>query len=141
MAVRGITAAIVLSAVASVHATSSEDKVMARGDYLVNTIVACGNCHTEQTPNGPNAQMRLAGTFLIEEPAFKAYAPNITPDKETGIGHYSKADLIRAIRDGIRPDGTLIGPPMPFAMYRGDENASDWPDVDDKLGEWSLLYL
>jgi mono/diheme cytochrome c family protein len=91
---------------------------MQRGDYLVNSIVACGNCHTQQTPAGPNDKLRLAGTFLIEEPVFKAYAPNITPDKETGIGNWTKAQLIRAIREGKRPDGSVIGPPMPFGLYR-----------------------
>jgi hypothetical protein len=58
--------------------------------------------------------MRLAGGFLIEEPAFRAYAPNITQDIETGIGSWSDEEIIRAIREGVRPDGTIIGPPMPI---------------------------
>ena len=98
---------------------SAAQSAMERGAYLVESIVACGNCHTEQTPKGPNPSKRLAGTFLIEEPAFTAYAPNITPDRDTGIGHYSKADLVRAIREGKRPDGRIIGPPMPIGLYRG----------------------
>ena len=98
---------------------SAAQSAMERGAYLVESIVACGNCHTEQTPQGPNPSKRLAGTFLIEEPAFTAYAPNITPDRDTGIGHYSKADLVRAIREGKRPDGRIIGPPMPIGLYRG----------------------
>jgi mono/diheme cytochrome c family protein len=94
------------------------ETLMERGDYLVNSIVACGNCHTQQTPAGPNLKLRLAGTFLIEEPMFKAFSPNITPDKQTGIGTWSKAQLIRAIREGKRPDASLLGPPMPFGLYR-----------------------
>lgn len=91
-----------------------------RGAYLVNGIVACGNCHTPQTPQGPQPGMELAGGTPMNEPgAFLAYASNITPDRETGIGGWSKKDLIRAIREGIRPDGSLIGPPMPFELYRG----------------------
>ena len=62
--------------------------------------------------------MRLAGTFVIEEPEFKAYAPNITQDRETGIGNWSDEEIMRAIREGIRPDGTIIGPPMPIPSYR-----------------------
>jgi mono/diheme cytochrome c family protein len=95
------------------------ESLLQRGDYLVNSIVACGNCHTQQTPTGPNMKKRLAGTFLIKEPVFTAYAANITPDQDTGIGTWSKAELIRAIREGLRPDGTIIGPPMPFGLYRG----------------------
>lgn len=90
-----------------------------RGRYLVESIVACGNCHTPQGPNGPVAGMTLAGGFLIEEKAFTAYAPNITPDPETGIGRWTDAQIATAIREGRRPDGSLIGPPMPFALYRG----------------------
>jgi mono/diheme cytochrome c family protein len=62
--------------------------------------------------------MRLAGSFVIEEPEFKAYAPNITQDQVTGIGSWSDDDIIRAIREGLRPDGRIIGPPMPIPSYR-----------------------
>ncbi len=114
--VSSLAVAILTCVVATASAAQS---AMERGAYLVESIVACGNCHTEQTPQGPNPAKRLAGTFLIEEPAFTAYAPNITPDRDTGIGHYSKADLVRAIREGKRPDGRIIGPPMPIGLYRG----------------------
>jgi mono/diheme cytochrome c family protein len=43
---------------------------------------------------------------------------NITPDLETGIGAWTDAQIIRAIREGVRPDGRVLGPPMPFGMYR-----------------------
>jgi mono/diheme cytochrome c family protein len=96
-----------------------------RGRYLVQGIVACGNCHTPQGPDGPVAGMALAGGMPFEEPVFTAYASNITPDAATGIGRWTDAQLIRAIREGLRPDGTVIGPPMPIGLYRG---LSD-PDV------------
>ncbi len=94
-----------------------------RGRYLVETVVACGNCHTPFGPNGPDAERNLAGRFLTDEPPFTAYAGNITPDPETGIGGWTKSQLIDAIRNGRRPDGTLIGPPMPFEFYRGISDA------------------
>ena len=50
-------------------------------------------------------------------PAFRAVAPNITPAGR--IAGWSDADLAKAIREGLRPDGSLVGPPMPIAMYRG----------------------
>ena len=46
-----------------------------------------------------------------------AISPNITPAGPAG--DWTDEELARAIREGIRPDGTLIGPPMPFALYRG----------------------
>ena len=63
--------------------------------------------------------MELAGGRIIVDRDFRAVVPNITPDPETGIGHWSDADIAVAIRDGRRPDGTLIGPPMPLGIYRG----------------------
>lgn len=91
-----------------------------RGQYLMETIAACGNCHTQQTPEGPLPGMALAGGMEIAFPGqFTAYVPNITPDMKTGVGSWSEEELIRAIREGVRPDGSLIGPPMPIHLYRG----------------------
>jgi mono/diheme cytochrome c family protein len=90
-----------------------------RGTYLMQSIVACGNCHTPKGPNGELPGMELAGGFKFDEPPFTAYASNITPDKDTGIGNWTDAQLIKAIREGIRPDGSIIGPPMPIVLYRG----------------------
>ncbi|WP_370047956.1 MULTISPECIES: cytochrome c family protein [Salipiger] len=90
---------------------------LARGEYLVRGPAGCGNCHTPMGPEGPVAGMELAGRLVDKNPAFTAYAPNITP--AGAISGWSDAELARAIREGIRPDGSLIGPPMPFAIYRG----------------------
>lgn len=91
------------------------------GTYLMESIVACGNCHTPKGPDGsaPIAERELAGGFVINLPVFRAVAPNITPDKDTGIGNWTDDQIIEAIRNGKRPDGTTIGPPMPIAFYRG----------------------
>jgi mono/diheme cytochrome c family protein len=90
-----------------------------RGRYLVETIAGCGNCHTPRGPGGVfAADKHMAGGFVIDEKPFRAVASNITPDKETGIGNWTDAQLAKAIREGIRPDGSLIGPPMPFELYR-----------------------
>lgn len=107
----------------STSCAQEQDQLLARGTYLMEGILACGNCHTPKSADAvPIADMRFAGAFIIEEPGVKAYAPNITMDDETGIGTWSDAEIIRGIRDGIRPDGTLIGPPMPSPFYR---NISD----------------
>jgi hypothetical protein len=67
----------------------------------------------------PLPGMELAGGRIIAERGLRAVVPNITPDLETGIGRWSDAEIAAAIRDGRRPDGTLIGPPMPIELYRG----------------------
>jgi mono/diheme cytochrome c family protein len=99
------------------------DSNVERGRYLVETIAGCGNCHTPQGPQGPEPGKHLAGGLVIDEGAFRAVSPNITPDRETGIGAWSDAEIARAIREGIRPDGTVIGPPMPIGAYRGLSDA------------------
>ena len=64
--------------------------------------------------------MELAGFPKLEvTPMFIANAPNITQDKVTGIGSWTDAQIIAAIREGRRPDGSIIGPPMPIGLYRG----------------------
>ncbi len=88
-----------------------------RGEYLVQGPAGCGNCHTPMGPEGFITDQDLGGRLVEENPMFTAYAPNITPGGR--IADWSDADLARAIREGLRPDGTIIGPPMPFPMYRG----------------------
>jgi mono/diheme cytochrome c family protein len=92
---------------------------LTHGKYLVETVAGCGNCHTPHLEDGSlDESMAFAGAFVIEEPAFKAYARNITPDMETGIGSWSEDDIVKAIREGVRPDGKILGPPMSFGFYR-----------------------
>jgi mono/diheme cytochrome c family protein len=110
-------AALVLFGMAG---TAAAQTPLERGRYLVEHVAACGNCHTPKGPNGEMPGMHLAGGNVVEDnPDFRAIAANITPDRATGIGGWTDAQLIRAIREGIRPDGSLIGPPMPFEFYRG----------------------
>lgn len=87
-----------------------------RGAYLVQTIAACGNCHTPIGEAGFEADKELAGRMVIEFPEFTAFAPNITPAGR--VAGWSDDELKRAIREGLRPDGSLIGPPMPIPLYR-----------------------
>jgi mono/diheme cytochrome c family protein len=85
-----------------------------RGAYLVKHVVACGACHTNPAPGSPE----LAGGQKFSTIAFNAYAANLTPDPETGIGSWTDEELIAGFREGRRPHGSIIGPPMPVAMYR-----------------------
>jgi mono/diheme cytochrome c family protein len=105
---------------AAAPAATANAELLARGEYLVEGIVGCGNCHNARTDDGEFIPgMEYAGNFVIEEPGLLAYAPNITPDRETGIGEWTDEEVERAIREGINRDGRVMGPPMAFPYYRG----------------------
>lgn len=109
---RGIlTLAVVIAPTISIAAPSLE-----RGEYLVRGPAACGNCHTPQGPNGPDMSSELGGFLVEKSEAMEAWAVNITPGSR--VADWSDEELARAIREGIRPDGTVIGPPMPIGLYR-----------------------
>lgn len=105
-------------AIAGMQAAQAESR-LERGRYLMSSIVACGNCHTPKGPNGDLPGMELAGGLKIEDKPFTVFTPNITMDKETGIGKWTDTQIIASIREGKRPDGSIIGPPMPIELYRG----------------------
>jgi mono/diheme cytochrome c family protein len=96
-----------------------------RGGYLVNTVMACGNCHSPRDAAGKTiAEKALSGGSTFSTPGFIATAPNITPDLETGIGSWNDAEIKRALVEGMRPDhGRLAGVPlaaiMPVNFYKG----------------------
>jgi mono/diheme cytochrome c family protein len=91
-----------------------------RGSYLVNGVLTCGNCHTPRGPGGVLAMDKQlsGGPQEWDTPTFKVKGANITPDRETGIGSWSDAELKRALVDGIRPNGTRMAPIMPYGFYK-----------------------
>jgi mono/diheme cytochrome c family protein len=99
-------------------ATGRAETEIERGRYLVETLAACGNCHTPKGPNGPALSKKFAGGDVIKHADFTAVTPNITPDPETGIGRWTDHQIFLAIREGRRPDGRLLGPAMPSRSYR-----------------------
>ncbi|MGA2058016.1 MAG: hypothetical protein ABSG88_22270 [Bradyrhizobium sp.] len=100
------------------------DSALERGDYLVNTILACGNCHTPRDANGAIIKDKaLAGGRVFSTPAFVVTTSNITPDVETGIGNWTDAEIKRALIEGIRPDhhrlpGVPLAAIMPANFYK-----------------------
>ena len=62
------------------------------------------------------AAFRRAATW--DEPTFKVKGSNITPDKDTGIGNWTDAEIKKALQQGVRPNGTPIAPIMPFGFYK-----------------------
>jgi mono/diheme cytochrome c family protein len=91
-------------------ASASAETPLERGTYLMHGIVACGNCHTPKGPDfKPMNDQELSGGFVIDAPVFHAIVPNITPDKETGIGGWSPRDVVRVLRTGQLPNGDFVG--------------------------------
>ena len=110
------TVFIAVFAASTAIAANAEPSVE-RGEYLVRGPAGCGNCHTPQTPTGPDMSNEMGGFMVEKNPAFEAWAVNITPGSR--VANWSDTELAKAIREGIRPDGSVIGPPMPISLYRG----------------------
>ena len=107
----------IVAALAVLSGSALAEPSLERGTYLVEGPAACGNCHSPQGPEGPIPGMALAGMMVEQNEGFTAIASNITP--AGAVGSWSDGELARAIREGIRPDGSVIGPPMPIGLYRG----------------------
>lgn len=73
----------------------------------------CQTCHTDSENGG----RQLAGGRELTSEFGTYYTPNITPDRETGIGNWSDEDFVRALRYGIAPDGHYYYPAFPFTSY------------------------
>jgi mono/diheme cytochrome c family protein len=92
------------------------DAQTARGKYLV-TIGGCSDCHTPGSLLGkPNMKEFLGGSDVgFAVPGLGVFvAPNLTPDKETGLGSWTRAQIITAFTTGKRPDGRILAPIMPW---------------------------
>ena len=93
-----------------VPASLAKASLVERGEYLARAA-DCVVCHTAQ------GGKQYAGGLAFKLPFGTLYSPNITPDKETGIGNYSDADFLNAVHRGIRRDGARLYPAMPFTSY------------------------
>lgn len=116
----GRTAGLVLAAmtIGTACAHAQPQKAVERGAYLVETVMTCHNCHTPMGPNGPDmARAFTGGTPVFDTPAFRVRGPNITPDRTNGIGAWSDAEIETALRQGVRPNGIPLAPPMPTGFY------------------------
>jgi mono/diheme cytochrome c family protein len=90
--------------------TNATTEIINRGEYLARAG-DCVACHTEV--NGSV----FAGGRPMPTPFGNLYAPNITPDDQTGIGLWSPDEFYRMLHEGVSKDGTLLYPAMPFANY------------------------
>ncbi len=83
-----------------------------RGRYLT-AVADCEACHTD--PAHP--EQKFAGGRILQTPFGELATPNITPDRDTGIGNWSDAQLDAAVRHGVRADGKRLYPAMPYVYY------------------------
>jgi mono/diheme cytochrome c family protein len=102
---------------AVVGTANAQSDLVKRGDYLVNGILTCGNCHSPKGPTGDIPGKLFSGGLSWDEPPCKVTAPNITQDKETGIGGRTDAQIKTLLRTGIRPNGVHIAMIMPTGFY------------------------
>lgn len=96
-------ALVLLAAVSVAQATD--------GEYLLNAA-GCVACHTAE------GGRPLAGGRAFVTPYGTFYSPNITPDRETGIGTWSRAQFVAALKHGTSPDGVAYFPVFPYTSYR-----------------------
>jgi mono/diheme cytochrome c family protein len=96
---------------------STDSAIIERGRYLALGPAHCATCHApikdlQRVEKGE--QVPLSGGFTFVLPIGKVFAPNITPDPETGIGKLTDGEIARALRYGVRHDGRAIIDFMPF---------------------------
>jgi len=102
-----------------------------RGRYLAVNVLSCFDCHTRRDwgrYGGPSVgPMGAGGHCFTRDDGFPGTicSPNITPDRETGIGDWSDGEILRAMREGVDRDGNALYPRMPYLEYRAlsDEDA------------------
>jgi hypothetical protein len=105
-----------MAAFAVITGSAAEPSVE-RGDYLVNTIMTCANCHSTKGPPAAVAGREISGGLTFDEKPFTVTAPNITSDKETGVGNWSDADIKNLLLTGVQSDGVQLAEVMPTGFY------------------------
>ena len=94
----------------------ADDDVVARGKYL-SDAGGCVSCHAQKKSE------EMSGGAALETPLGTFFAPNITPDRETGIGAWTDEEFIRAFREGRSPAGQNYFPSFPYPSYAGMSDA------------------
>jgi mono/diheme cytochrome c family protein len=87
-----------------------------RGEYLAKAG-GCLGCHTVEAKDAHDKPVPYAGGRALKTPFGTFYGPNITPHPDSGIGRWSEADFMRAMREGRRPDGSNYFPAFPYPSF------------------------
>ncbi len=136
---------------------------VANGKYMF-FAGGCESCHAAQDAKGDDI-FKLGGGLALKTPFGTFHAPNISPDKQHGIGNWSLIQFVNAMKEGVRPDGAHLYPAFPYPSYQRMKIediidlkafldtlppvASDAPphelsfpfNIRRGLGLWKLLYV
>jgi len=104
----------VLSLAGMAAGAAAQPGAVERGAYLA-AAAGCSDCHTDRAHGG----QPYAGGLPLATPFGTFYTPNITPDPQTGIGKWTDAQFLRALREGVRPDGANYFPAFPYPSFTG----------------------
>jgi len=127
---------------------------LARGRYIAENLSSCMDCHSPHDWTQHDAPimpgMEGAGEFMgLEGLPGTIYAPNLTPDPETGSGSWTDDQLARAIREGIGHDGRALFPMMPYQHFKSmsDEDLASvvvflrsLPPVHNSLPQTQIIF-
>jgi mono/diheme cytochrome c family protein len=108
---RLVLAVFTLASLGSASITSAAGDAK-RGEYVVR-LGGCLGCHTE----AKKGATPFAGGRALATPFGTFFGPNITPDPQAGIGKWTEADFMRAMRHGERPDGANYFPAFPYPSF------------------------
>lgn len=123
------------SPIAQPNRAPSPGPTVAYGEYIAWHGSGCAECHTPRDPRTAALDVnRLlgGGLFPFPEEGFVTTGSNLTSDVDTGIGGWTEEQFITAVQTGVRPDGTVLLPFMPWPSY------AKW-SRDDVHAVW--LYL
>jgi len=101
--------AVVLACLLAGPRTAGADEALIEQGRYVFTVAGCASCHT--------GDLVLAGGRPLDTPFGTFYPPNITPHPEDGIGAWSEADFVRALGEGVSPQGEHYYPAFPYTAY------------------------
>jgi len=105
--------------VSSAYALPTSEESKEQGRYLVSAG-GCVSCHGKASGTNDEVDVSsLAGGLKLVTDFGDFYAPNITPDKETGIGSWTSTEFIGALKHGVQPDGGKYYPTFPYRAYAG----------------------
>jgi mono/diheme cytochrome c family protein len=116
MMLRSVSLALAAIAILLTSVNANAQRQIVRGKYLAN-FGGCNDCHTPGYFFGkPDMDRYLGGSEVgFEIPDLGVFhGPNLTPDKETGLGNWSRDQIVTALKTGTRPDGRVLAPIMPW---------------------------
>jgi mono/diheme cytochrome c family protein len=129
---------------------SKDSGVIAKGKHLVTGAAHCINCHSTTNVDSLidlGKPVALSGGVMFDLPVGKIYSKNITPDKETGIGNYSDAQIARVLRYSVHANGDPVYDFMPFHNMSDEDLTAvisylrAQPPVKNKVPENDLNIL